>query len=77
MLARHGQPGYQHYGSLGVYRRDERWAVELPTFERYWKPFLESGSGDANARRAALEQVAGTVSRAPPNRRTAGLRQRG
>lgn len=61
VLARHGQPAYEHYGSLGVYRRGERWAVELPAFDKHWKPFLESGSSDASARRAALERLAREV----------------
>ncbi len=62
VLARHGRPGYKHYGSFGVYRRGERWGVELPAFENHWKPFLESGSNDASARQAALERLAREVS---------------
>lgn len=58
VLAAHGEPGYEHYGTLGVYRRGERWAVELPAFEEHWRPFLESGSNDDAARRAALEALA-------------------
>lgn len=58
VLEEHGQPGYKHYGEYGVYRRGERWSVELPALERYWRPFLKSASADQNARRAALEQLA-------------------
>jgi hypothetical protein len=61
VLAAHGQPGYEHYGTLGVYRRGERWAVELPAFDEYWRPFLESGSKDDRARQTALEAVARAV----------------
>ena len=53
-----GQQGYRHYGEFGVYRRGERWAAQLPLLEQYWQPFLESGSADADQRRAALEAVA-------------------
>ncbi len=35
VLARHGQAGYEHSGTLGVYRRGERWAVELPLLRGY------------------------------------------
>jgi hypothetical protein len=58
VLAEHGQPGYKHYGEYGVYRRGERWSVELPALERHWRPFLESASNDPHARRAALEDLA-------------------
>jgi hypothetical protein len=58
VLAERGQPGYKHYGEYGVYRRGERWSVELPALERNWRPFLESASGDQDARRAALEDLA-------------------
>lgn len=34
VLAEHGEPGYQHYGTLGVYRRGERWTVQLPPVSR-------------------------------------------
>lgn len=61
VLAEHGQPEYRHYGSFGVYRRGERWSVELPAFEAHWGPFLESESIDANTRRAALEALAGEL----------------
>lgn len=62
VLAEHGEPGYEHYGSLGVYRRGERWVVQLPAFEEHWRPFLESGSDDDAARRAALQALAGALS---------------
>jgi hypothetical protein len=58
VLAEHGQPGYKHYGEYGVYRRGERWSVELPALERHWRPYLESASADQNARRAALDGLA-------------------
>lgn len=58
VLADRGQPEYRHYGSLGVYRRGERWSVQLPAFETHWGPFLASGSSDAGARRAALQAFA-------------------
>jgi len=58
VLARHGQPGYRHYGEFGVYRRGERWEAQLPALEAHWRPFLESASADASARRAALEALA-------------------
>ncbi len=57
-LAAQGEPGYQHYGTLGVYRRGERWARQLPALEEHWRPFLESGSQDAAARNRALEALA-------------------
>ncbi len=63
VLADHGRPGYRHYGSFGVYRRGERWSVELPALEAHWRPFLESGSTDTNTRRAALEALAGELLR--------------
>lgn len=63
VLARNGQPGYQHYGSLGVYRRGERWAAQLPALARHWTPFLEAGSTDAAARRSALEALARSITR--------------
>jgi len=53
-----GQHDYRHYGELGVYQRGERWAAQLPVLEQYWRPFLESGSANADERRAALEAVA-------------------
>jgi hypothetical protein len=53
-----GQHDYRHYGELGVYRRGEHWRLQLPLLERYWQPFLESGSSDADERSAALEAVA-------------------
>jgi len=53
-----GQHDYRHYGEVGVYQRGERWAAQLPLLEQYWQPFLESGSADADERRAALEAVA-------------------
>lgn len=65
VLAAHGEPGYEHYGTLGVYRRGERWAVQLPAFEQHWRPFLESGSDDEAARAAALQALAGALGRAP------------
>jgi hypothetical protein len=58
VLAAHGEPNYHHYGSLGVYKRGQRWAVELPALDEHWRPFLESGSKDPNARRTALEALA-------------------
>jgi len=58
VLAEHGQPGYRHYGELGVYRRGERWQTQLPLLDRYWRPFLESGSSDAGAREQAMKSVA-------------------
>lgn len=61
VLAAHGQPGYQHYGSFGVYRRGERWRTELPALEGHWRPFLESRAGDADARQMALQAVAGEM----------------
>ena len=57
VLAEHGEPGYQHYGTLGVYRRGERWAVQLLAFEAHWQPFLESRSREAGVRREALEAL--------------------
>lgn len=63
VLARHGQPGYQHYGSLGVYRRGERWPAQLQALAKDWTPFLESGSAGAEARRAALEALARSMTR--------------
>ena len=57
VLAEHGEPGYQHYGTLGVYRRGERWAKQLPAFEAHWQPFLESRSREAGDRREALEAL--------------------
>ena len=69
VLAAHGETGYEHYGTLGVYIRGERWAAELPAFEQHWRPFLESGSNDDTARRAALEALAGAL------RPRAGLRR--
>jgi len=41
-----------------VYQRGERWAAQLPLLEQYWRPFLGSGSANADERRAALEAVA-------------------
>ena len=61
VLAEHGQPGYQHYGSFGVYTRRERWAVELPALDRHWRPFLESASKEESDRHAALEALAGQL----------------
>lgn len=58
VLAEHGQPAYKHYGEYGVYRRGERWSVELPALERHWRPFLESAPKEATDRRAALEALA-------------------
>lgn len=58
VLADHGEPGYKHYGELGVYTRGERWSVELPALERHWRPFLVSASAAEDARRAALEALA-------------------
>lgn len=58
VLAEHGEPGYEHYGELGVYTRGERWSVELPALERHWRPFLSSASADEGARHAALETLA-------------------
>ncbi len=57
-----GESGYRHYGELGVYTRGERWAIELPAFERRWRPFLRSESTDAGARAAALEAFAREIS---------------
>jgi hypothetical protein len=59
VLAEHGHPGYRHYGEFGVYRRGERWAVQLPLLEQHWLPFLESRSTDADVRRMAIEALAG------------------
>lgn len=65
VLAERGQPGYRHYGELGVYRRGERWSVELPALESHWRPFLESGSDDAMSRDAALRALAGSLLEEP------------
>ncbi len=64
-LAGQGQPGYEHYGTLGVYRRGERWATLLPIFEAHWRPFLESDSPDAVRRVRAMEAVAAEVLAGP------------
>lgn len=58
VLGEHDQPGYRHYGEFGVYRRSERWNVQLPSFKQHWLPFLESGSADADARHQALVAIA-------------------
>jgi hypothetical protein len=58
VLAERGQPGYRHYGELGVYLRGERWQAQLPLLEQHWRPFVESGSGDAVERARALEAIA-------------------
>jgi hypothetical protein len=58
VLEAHGQPGYRHYGELGVYRRGEQWAVQLPLLEEHWLPFLASRSSDAEARARALAAIA-------------------
>jgi hypothetical protein len=58
VLAEHGQSGYKHYGEYGVYRRGERWSVELPALERHWRPYLVSASKDQSARRVAFEKLA-------------------
>lgn len=63
VLAQHGQPGYEHYGSLGVYRRGQRWPNQLQLLAKDWTPFLESGSADAQARRGALEALARNMTR--------------
>lgn len=52
-----GRPGYEHYGSFGVYRRGERWKTELPALEARWRPFLESQSTTPEARNRALEAL--------------------
>lgn len=57
-LEEHGQPGYRHYGELGVYRRGERWVVQLPLLEQHWLPFLDSRSSDAEARARAIGAIA-------------------
>ena len=62
VLAERGQPDYKHYGEYGVYRRGERWSVELPALERHWRPFLASPSADESDRRAALEALARQMS---------------
>ena len=58
VLAEHGQPGYRHYGEFGVYLRGERWKAQLPLLEQHWRPFVESGSGDAAERARALTAIA-------------------
>ena len=58
VLAEHGQPGYRHYGELGVYRRGERWVAQLPLLEEHWRPFLESASAGGRERLAALRAIA-------------------
>lgn len=58
VLAERGQPGYRHYGEFGVYSRAERWKAQLPLLEQHWRPFVESGSGDAAARARALTAIA-------------------
>lgn len=58
VLAEQGQPGYQHYGEFGVYRRGERWKLELPALEAHWRPYLDSGSTAASDRQAALQALA-------------------
>jgi len=70
VLAQHGDSGYEHYGTLGVYTRGERWVVELPAFDEHWRPYLESGANDDGARHAALEGVArAMMAEASPARR--------
>lgn len=70
VLAAHGEAGYEHYGTLGLYRRGARWTVQPPAFAEYWRPFLESGSNDEAARDAALRALAGALGRRPePSRR--------
>ena len=58
VLAERGQPGYRHYGDFGVYVRGERWKAQLPLLEQHWRPFVESGSADAQARSNALAAIA-------------------
>ena len=58
VFAERGQPGYRHYGELGVYLRGERWRVQLPLLEQHWRPYVESGSGDAAERAKALAAIA-------------------
>jgi hypothetical protein len=58
VLAERGQPGYRHYGEFGVYVRAERWKAQLPLLEQHWRPFVESGSGDAAERARALIAIA-------------------
>ena len=59
VLEERGQLRFRPYAeATGVYARGERWATELPALRRHWLPFLESGSGDALARRRALEALA-------------------
>lgn len=65
VLAEHGQPGYRHYGELGVYRRGARWQAQLPLLEQHWLPFLESGSADAVARQSALTAIAERLPQGP------------
>ena len=60
-LERRGQAGYEHYGSLGVYVRGERWRTNLPALEAHWRPFLETGSSEREAREDALLRVARQV----------------
>jgi len=65
-LAAHGQPGYQHFGSFGVYQHGARWPAELAAFRAAWQPFLASESSDAAARQQALGEVARRLLAAPP-----------
>jgi len=65
-LAAHGQPGYQHFGSFGVYQHGARWPVELAAFRAAWQPFLASASSDPAARQRALGEVARRLLAAPP-----------
>ncbi len=57
VLEDNAQPGYEHYGSFGVYRRGERWDRELPAFENHWRAFLQSRSTEPADRRRALEAL--------------------
>lgn len=57
-IAARGLGEYRHYGSFGLYRRDERWPPELRAFEAAWRPFLESGSDREADRLSAMRGVA-------------------
>ncbi len=63
VLAERGQTDYQHYGSFGLYRRGERWVLELPALEQHWRPFLESQRTENDARHEALRAVAAQLLR--------------
>ncbi len=51
---------YRHYGdATGMYERGkDRWEAMRPILDDTWNPFVRTGDGDADARRAALRAFA-------------------